>query len=351
MSRQLDILNLPRKVYATDDLWLPSHRPSHQVDYLSYNWQEEDLWRSWRNITPNKHTVRDGIRLENASWRVWWKQKNNLLTIAPEHVNWQKTSDVTWLYGPLLTKDYQSGTVQLHAPTSDQSTDGGRASRSTDLKPILASHRNTARPFLSAVSSPVSSLHRTNNRNDLLLGPRAPRTWDDWPDVRNERKRKTITFNPFIETTSWPGDDVTDDEALFEDNPRILELETSLAEKDEKIASMTESHAAEVKNFTEKLAAQEKLTEDMRVQHVKEVSHLHEQITNLTKELVETKAGVHKHTEKLSKAEAQHALSVETLQYVLDRVSGSLAQLRVNPVFEVRKEPETVLTIHGEYPR
>jgi hypothetical protein len=41
------------------------------------------------------------VRLENASWRTWAKQRGKLKTISPETLNWLKDSDVTWLYGPL----------------------------------------------------------------------------------------------------------------------------------------------------------------------------------------------------------------------------------------------------------
>ena len=39
-----------------------------QVDYLSHNWQEEAVWRSWRNMTKQKNEIANGFRLENASW-------------------------------------------------------------------------------------------------------------------------------------------------------------------------------------------------------------------------------------------------------------------------------------------
>ncbi|KAL0576230.1 protein phosphatase regulator [Marasmius crinis-equi] len=74
-----------------------------QVDYLSHDWREEDVWRSWRNMTRQKNEIANGMRLENASWRTWWKQRNKLKTINPETLNWLKDSDVTWLYGPLHT--------------------------------------------------------------------------------------------------------------------------------------------------------------------------------------------------------------------------------------------------------
>ncbi len=50
--------------------------PRGQVDYLSHDWQEEDVWRSWRNMTRQKNAIANGARLENASWRTWWKQRN-----------------------------------------------------------------------------------------------------------------------------------------------------------------------------------------------------------------------------------------------------------------------------------
>ncbi|KAL4062590.1 hypothetical protein J3A83DRAFT_4077612, partial [Scleroderma citrinum] len=80
-----------------------SDLPRGQVDYLSHDWREEDVWRSWRNMTRLKNEIANGVRLENASWRTWWKQRNGLKTVTPETLNWLKDSDVTWLYGPLHT--------------------------------------------------------------------------------------------------------------------------------------------------------------------------------------------------------------------------------------------------------
>jgi hypothetical protein len=62
--------------------------PRGQVDYLSHDWEEEDVWRSWRNMTRQKNEITNGMRLENASWRTWWKQRNKLKTVTPETLNW-----------------------------------------------------------------------------------------------------------------------------------------------------------------------------------------------------------------------------------------------------------------------
>lgn len=39
-------------------------------------------------MTRQKNEIANGIRLENASWRTWWKQRNKLKTVSPETLNW-----------------------------------------------------------------------------------------------------------------------------------------------------------------------------------------------------------------------------------------------------------------------
>lgn len=76
------------------------------VDYLSHDWKkEDDIWTSWKAMKTmsKKKEFSNGVRLENASWRTWAKQKYKLKTVNPEKLNWLKDSDVTWLYGPLHT--------------------------------------------------------------------------------------------------------------------------------------------------------------------------------------------------------------------------------------------------------
>lgn len=118
--------------------------PTGQVDYLSHDWREEDVWSSWRNMTRQKNAIANGTRLENASWRTWWKQRNKLKTISPETLNWLKDSDVTWLYGPLhpgvdwypLAKS-SDGTDEVPCHPTDDSP----SLRSSCTKPILK-HRS-----------------------------------------------------------------------------------------------------------------------------------------------------------------------------------------------------------------
>ncbi|KAG0170032.1 hypothetical protein DFQ28_004976 [Apophysomyces sp. BC1034] len=98
---------MPTKQHTKDDdqsqQKLNVRTPEVCVDYLSYRFEEMDLAASWQLITKQKNDIVDGIRLENASWRTWAKQRSNLKTVHPQTLNWLKESDVTWLYGPLHT--------------------------------------------------------------------------------------------------------------------------------------------------------------------------------------------------------------------------------------------------------
>ncbi|KAJ3049180.1 hypothetical protein HK097_009804, partial [Rhizophlyctis rosea] len=70
------------------------------VDYLSYKFDAFDLHQCWKIATRKKDLIANGRRLENASWRKFFQMKFQLSTIDPASLNWQKDSDVVWLYGP-----------------------------------------------------------------------------------------------------------------------------------------------------------------------------------------------------------------------------------------------------------
>ena len=73
---------------AAEDDTAVRHEPSRQVDYLSHDWKEEDIWSSWRHIVSKRKVYGNSARLENASWRTWAKAKYRLKTVSPETLNW-----------------------------------------------------------------------------------------------------------------------------------------------------------------------------------------------------------------------------------------------------------------------
>jgi hypothetical protein len=72
---------------AEDDTAINA-QPWRNVDYLSHDWKEEDIWSSWKYITTRRGEHLNNSRLENACWRTWTKCKNNLKTVSPETINW-----------------------------------------------------------------------------------------------------------------------------------------------------------------------------------------------------------------------------------------------------------------------
>lgn len=74
--------------HVPDDSNVQTRLPSICVDYLSHDWQEDDVWTSWKAMTKHKSEIANGVRLENASWRTWAKQRGRLKTISPETLNW-----------------------------------------------------------------------------------------------------------------------------------------------------------------------------------------------------------------------------------------------------------------------
>ncbi len=77
----------PPQIPAADDSSV-EEEPSRNVDYLSHEWIEEDIWTSWRYVVFHREKYENSVRLENASWRTWTKLKHNLGTISPDALDW-----------------------------------------------------------------------------------------------------------------------------------------------------------------------------------------------------------------------------------------------------------------------
>lgn len=81
-------LTTPDPMPISEDDSAVRKEPSHHVDYLSYEWREEDIWSSWRHIVEHRSVYGERSRLENASWRTWAKSQFKLRTVSPETLNW-----------------------------------------------------------------------------------------------------------------------------------------------------------------------------------------------------------------------------------------------------------------------
>ncbi|KAJ3806402.1 hypothetical protein F5876DRAFT_80733 [Lentinula aff. lateritia] len=152
---------------APDDSSL-STLPRGQVDYLTHDWQEEDVWRSWRNMTRQKNEIANGVRLENASWRTWWKQRNKLKTVSPETLNWLKDSDVTWLYGPLHTAVEWTPPPKPKPDETEHKTASAhdRFDLSEPKHKSILKYRSISEMLTGDLPSPLFSPAETDNESD-----------------------------------------------------------------------------------------------------------------------------------------------------------------------------------------
>jgi hypothetical protein len=52
--------------YVEDDIVVRT-QPLRNVDYLSYNWKEEDIWSLWKHVVLKRRAYSNSARLENTS--------------------------------------------------------------------------------------------------------------------------------------------------------------------------------------------------------------------------------------------------------------------------------------------
>lgn len=122
------------------------------VDYFSYDFSTQELFASWKFNTVNKTRLGDnGIRFENALWRLFMQRRENLPKLPSREINWCKESDMTWLYGRVFAGggrgDVGSETKTQHLlpPTTSSNIKSQQlrpsisssSSSSTNLKPAL----------------------------------------------------------------------------------------------------------------------------------------------------------------------------------------------------------------------
>ena len=103
------------RVSADDSM--AREEPSRHVDYLSHDWNAEDLWATWSHIVSQRKVYGEISRLENAVWRTWAQSMNALQTCPAYRINWLKESDVTWLYGPLKAGRYSKPSAGVDKPS------------------------------------------------------------------------------------------------------------------------------------------------------------------------------------------------------------------------------------------
>jgi len=65
-----------------------THEATQNVDYLSLEWKEEDIWGTRKYIRRRRGHIKNYARLENALWRAWAKQEQRLPYFPSRLIQW-----------------------------------------------------------------------------------------------------------------------------------------------------------------------------------------------------------------------------------------------------------------------
>jgi hypothetical protein len=75
---------------AFDD-FMVMHDARQNVDYLSLEWEEEDIWHTQRYIRRRRDQLKNYRRLENALWRAWTMKELRLPYFPSQLLQWYST--------------------------------------------------------------------------------------------------------------------------------------------------------------------------------------------------------------------------------------------------------------------
>ncbi|KAI7764297.1 hypothetical protein LZL87_012985 [Fusarium oxysporum] len=190
---------IPGKNEPSKDDMAISNRPFRQVDYLSHDWREEDIWSSWRYVVIGRGTLLDHVRLENAAWRTWAKVKNSLKTVPPETLNWFVFPTLHMMFDGKAYTSKAEGTELCQLPLR-KSDSHGKVSKRPTIKWGSMSEEILDRS-LSAGSVPDQAtaavdVWKTKSFSSPLVGhsrsQNPSQTIPKWP--RNEDNKIPSTF-------------------------------------------------------------------------------------------------------------------------------------------------------------
>ncbi|KAF9126535.1 hypothetical protein BGW39_006555 [Mortierella sp. 14UC] len=192
---------------------IPAVRPALAIDYLGNSWcNEDDIAASWKFMTKQKNDLINGLRLENASWRNWAKQRHNLKTVSPKTLNWLKDSDTTWLYGPLYKANIDEFDL---ARFGAQTIPGGTK------MPLMPTTENGLKPVLKHKTA--SELFKADTlfhvQSDLKLDRKIePKSKAQQTAVYKQHRQPKLRFNDSVEQCVSVDTDALSADELDEDD-------------------------------------------------------------------------------------------------------------------------------------
>lgn len=174
---------------SLDDLSCLRHREyefKENIDYMTDSHIDNyHLYKCWKqnNSLSIKHHSDDICliipstilrRLENTCWRRWYKTINHLPESSPVSINWYKSQDITWLYGPKFTESSKFDITNSPTPSPLYSklTVSNVSKLTTNNEPVIrpVNHPRTYSTDSTVVDSEAESELESDDYDSLETG-------------------------------------------------------------------------------------------------------------------------------------------------------------------------------------
>ncbi|KAK6868197.1 Resistance to glucose repression protein 1 [Candida tropicalis] len=215
-------------MYFYDDMILGSSLTTTQfhnnVDYLQYVPKGEkethylnnnlNLINFIKYIQANpEYSIHNQFlcrRLMNICWRRIYKNHHNLTEVNPLTINWDKNSDITWLFGPEIelpeektTQQEQQSSIDFYDNSDNISISSFESFSSIDSEDFPSSSRR--RSTTSTNSSVVLDedediIMKSGSHHDLTKSILKKKTSIHNNNVNNKNKKKKVSFNYIVNT-------------------------------------------------------------------------------------------------------------------------------------------------------
>ncbi|RCK58235.1 Resistance to glucose repression protein 1 [Candida viswanathii] len=216
-------------MYFYDDMILGSSLTTTQfhnnVDYLQYVPQDEkdthylnnnlNLISFIKYIQANpEYSIHNQFlcrRLMNICWRRIYKNHHNLAEVNPLTINWDKNSDITWLFGPeieLPEEEPSTSTTTQQAQPQEQPIDlydnsdnisissfDSFSSLDSDDFPSSSRRRSTTSTNSSVLLDEDEDIIMKGSHHDLTKSILKKKS-----SLNNKTKKKKVSFNYIVNT-------------------------------------------------------------------------------------------------------------------------------------------------------
>lgn len=204
----------PHLLYIMDDSVLNTQYSfAENMDYMNAshisNYHLFICWKQNNSISIKTHqddiclTIPSTIskRLENLCWRRWNKQLRHLSELSPADINWNKSQDITWLFGPKYTCE------SPFEDTANRLTTANLSKFTASDVPDLEVDETSSITLGSSMSFDDASLSSEEGPDETDLRFLKPALKNNQPDFtkgsHTKKRRKLVKFSYIVNSREF----------------------------------------------------------------------------------------------------------------------------------------------------